>query len=494
MNTVSQGTYRSAFKFSTQDVGTAKLIFNLRKDDAPLPLSAVTGKVILVPANGKKRVRDVTLVDKVNGIAEYVLDEDEIKMYGLFQCELVLVYSNKQAMSAHKFGFEVTQSLMDQDIAPVGEYYIDDFETLKAKVIEIYDSTIQTLDDLKKKFEDLENIETKQGAQEKADAVQANLDNHLNDKKNPHGVTKAQIGLSAVTNDVQAKKADFDKHTSDTSNPHNVTALQIGLGNVENIQQAAKSDFDDHLNDTNVHISKSDRDRWDAAQLSKITKDNGSVLINVSQGVDFQSVAISQRKTFTFYTAETGINTPPVPTRGMYLYSSSTYGEAIAFGNDGSLWRKSLSSGAWSDWVNYETEQGSIKRLAAHSDNTDIHVTKDDKDKWNGTVKYANIMLKNGATVGTRTPIYAKWGALLFLRGHVRTDPEIIFGSIPSSMVPAGGAVATVSLSGTGGTANLIIYDTGDLKIKYQDPADSSKAGGGYYLDVVVGLQDGGTA
>ncbi|WP_042893834.1 BppU family phage baseplate upper protein, partial [Bacillus amyloliquefaciens] len=227
INTVSQGTYRSAFKFSTQDVGTAKLIFNLRKDDAPLPLSAVTGKVILVPANGKKRVRDVTLVDKVNGIAEYVLDEDEIKMYGLFQCELVLVYSNRQAMSAHKFGFEVTQSLMDQDIAPVGEYYIDDFETLKAKVIEIYDSTIQTLDDLKKKFEDLENIETKQGAQEKADAVQANLDAHLEDKDNPHGVTKAQIGLSAVTNDVQAKKADFDKHTSDTSNPHKVTAAQL---------------------------------------------------------------------------------------------------------------------------------------------------------------------------------------------------------------------------------------------------------------------------
>ncbi|MEC2153108.1 hypothetical protein P9G40_05690 [Bacillus velezensis] len=324
-------------------------------------------------------------------------------------------------------------------------------------------------------------------------ATKTDFDAHLEDKENPHGVTKAQIGLSAVTNDVQAKKADFDQHTSDTSNPHNVTALQIGLGNVENIQQATKSDFDNHLNDTNVHISKSDRDKWNAAQLSKITKDNGSVLINVSQGVDFQNVAIGQRKTFTFYTAETGINTPPVPTRGMYLYSSSTYGEATAFGNDGSLWRKSLSSGVWSDWINYETEQGSIKRLAAHSDNTDIHVTKDDKDRWNGTVKYANIMLKNGATVGTRTPIYAKWGALLVLRGHVRTDPEIIFGSIPSSMVPSGGAVATVSLSGTGGTANLVIYDNGDLKIKYPDPADSSKLGG-YYIDVVVGFQKGDTA
>ncbi|MED3511725.1 hypothetical protein [Bacillus velezensis] len=354
-------------------------------------------------------------------------------------------------------------------------------------------------------------------------ATKVAFDGHLEDKKNPHSVTKSQVGLSKVDNIQQAAKIDFDahdadldrhitkdersywngsdersksflaEHTDNQSNPHKVTAEQVGLGKVDNVKQATKSDFDNHLNDTNVHINKSDRDRWDAAQLSKITKDNGSVLINVSQGVDFQSVTMGQRKTFTFYTAETGINTPPVPTRGMYLYSSSAYGEATAFGNDGSLWRKSLSSGVWSDWINYETEQGSIKRLAAHSDNTDIHVTKDDKDRWNGTVKYANIMLKNGATVGTRTPIYAKWGALLVLRGHVRTDPEIIFGSIPSSMVPAGGTVATVSLSGTGGTANLIIYDNGDLKIKYPDPADSSKLGG-YYIDVVVGFQKGDTA
>ncbi|MBW7976620.1 hypothetical protein [Bacillus velezensis] len=352
-------------------------------------------------------------------------------------------------------------------------------------------------------------------------ATKVAFDNHLDDKKNPHAVTKSQVGLSKVDNIQQAAKTDFDahdadldrhitkdersywnssdersksilaKHANDQTNPHNVTALQIGLGNVENIQQAAKSDFDNHLDDTFVHISKSDREKWDAAQLSKITKDNGSILINVSQGVDFQSVAIGQRKTFTFYTAETGINTPPVPTRGMYLYSSSTHGEATAFGNDGSLWRKSLSSGVWSDWVNYESEQGSIKRLAAHSDNTDIHVTKTDKDRWNGAVKYANIMLKNGATVGTRTPIYAKWGALLVLRGHVRTEPEIVFGSIPAELVPFGGAVKSVPLSGTGGTANLIIYDNGDLKIKYPDPADSNKMGGGYYLDVVVGFQKG---
>ncbi|CCG49448.1 hypothetical protein [Bacillus velezensis] len=308
-------------------------------------------------------------------------------------------------------------------------------------------------------------------------AAKTDFDAHLEDKDNPHGVTKAQIGLSAVTNDVQAKKADFDKHTSDTSNPHNVTALQIGLGNVENIQQAAKSDFDDHLNDTNVHISKSDRDRWDAAQLSKITKDNGSVLINVSQGVDFQSVAIGQRKTFTFYTAETGINTPPVPTRGMYLYSSSSYGEAIAFGNDGSLWRKSLSSGVWSDWVNYETEQGSIKRLAAHSDNTDIHVTKDDKDKWNSpwNATWNNVSLINGAQQYPNLPFqFSVANNRLELRGSFGSLPAA--GTVVAKFAYKASALYDIGAQvvGSYGTARFAYTPDGELRFDGMSVSNSS--------------------
>ena len=67
-------------------------------------------------------------------------------------------------------------------------------------------------------------------------------------------------------------------------------------------------------------------------------------------------------------------------------------------------------------------------------------------------------------------------------------EPNTISGSV---LTPFGGAVKSVPLSGTGGTANLIIYDNGDLKIKYPDPADSNKMGGGYYLDVEVGFQEG---
>ncbi|WP_141533840.1 BppU family phage baseplate upper protein, partial [Bacillus sp. CX-1] len=115
INPITEGNYNSAFIFSTQDINTAKLIFYLRKDGIPLPLSAVTGKVILVPPSGKQRIRDVTIVDPLNGVAEYVLDEDEIKMYGKFDCQLILKYTNGQSLSAHKFGFEVSQSLVDQN-------------------------------------------------------------------------------------------------------------------------------------------------------------------------------------------------------------------------------------------------------------------------------------------------------------------------------------------------------------------------------------------
>ncbi|MEC0319478.1 BppU family phage baseplate upper protein, partial [Bacillus subtilis] len=232
INAITEGNYQSSFIFSTQDINTAKLIFYLRKDGIPLPLSAVTGKVILVPSSGKQRIRDVTIVDPLKGIAEYVLDEDEIKMYGKFNCQLILKYTNGQSLSAHKFGFEISQSLADQNIAPLAEYYVDDFESLKALIIAMYDEETAMLDELKAKFSDLDQIETKEGAQEKADTAEANAkaytSEHAAKTDNPHKVTKAQVGLANVDNVKQAKKTEFDNHVNDTSNPHAVTKAQIG--------------------------------------------------------------------------------------------------------------------------------------------------------------------------------------------------------------------------------------------------------------------------
>lgn len=82
------------------------------------------------------------------------------------------------------------------------------------------------------------------------------LNTHIADKTNPHGVTASQVGLGSVDNTsdmnkpvstaqataiADAKKAGSDAqsnlntHIANKSNPHGVTASQVGLGNVPNV-------------------------------------------------------------------------------------------------------------------------------------------------------------------------------------------------------------------------------------------------------------------
>lgn len=85
---------------------------------------------------------------------------------------------------------------------------------------------------------------------------------HIANTSNPHNVTKAQVGLGNVDNTSDTAKpvstaqqvaiedakkagtdaqADIDSHTANTSNPHGVTKAQVGLGNVDNTADADKS-------------------------------------------------------------------------------------------------------------------------------------------------------------------------------------------------------------------------------------------------------------
>ena len=83
------------------------------------------------------------------------------------------------------------------------------------------------------------------GLPEKIDEVTRNkaekvdLTGHINNRNNPHGVTKQQVGLGNVANVEQASKQDFNNHLNNRNNPHGVTKSQVGLGNVDNIRQAS---------------------------------------------------------------------------------------------------------------------------------------------------------------------------------------------------------------------------------------------------------------
>ena len=55
-------------------------------------------------------------------------------------------------------------------------------------------------------------------------------------------------------------------HMNDKTNPHDVTKSQVGLGNVDDVQQASKTEFDTHNADTTKHITASERDSWNGKQ------------------------------------------------------------------------------------------------------------------------------------------------------------------------------------------------------------------------------------
>lgn len=110
--------------------------------------------------------------------------------------------------------------------------------------------------------------DTSRASQADLDALESTVSTHTSNKSNPHGVTKAQVGLGSVpnvaTNDqtptytaastlatlVSGEKlsvsmgkimkaiSDLISHLANKSNPHAVTKAQVGLGNVENKSSA----------------------------------------------------------------------------------------------------------------------------------------------------------------------------------------------------------------------------------------------------------------
>lgn len=175
---------------------------------------------------------------------------------------------------------------------------------------------------------------------------------------------------------------DLAAHKNDMNNPHKTTKAQIGLGNVDNVQQAAKKDFDQHNQDQDRHVTKEERQKWNNGQLTKLTDDSGKYLAEIQDGLDFHQVVDKLNQSFFFYTNNTGVNTPPLSARGLYIGVKSD-GEALAMDYEGGTWRKTLKASVWTDWVQLETSEGAQKKVDAHAKQTDTHVTKADKDRWN---------------------------------------------------------------------------------------------------------------
>ncbi|MCY9090957.1 phage baseplate upper protein [Bacillus mojavensis] len=402
----------TGIQFSTQDIGTAKITFKLTKDGEPLPISNAThGKLYMRMADGSAFYVNTEVGDAFEGVLFYVLTDDQIKHAGTVTAELYVSYDNGQSLSVHKFSFEIDKALIDANIAPLAEYYIEDFEDLKTDINKTTDEINQTLNEIKAKFNEFENIETKTGAQEKANVAEANA------------------------------KAYTDLHAAKTDNPHKVTKSQIGLANVDNVKQAAKTDFDTHVADNVRHISASERTKWNGSQLYRLTSNDGKQNL-LADGTDL----LSTPSGFYYGINNRLLNNPDPNDLGWFSYEIT----------EGTSGRKKLTATAsynstmWYGTVHTDGSFRGWRRVL-----TDVDISP----SWN------SVTLVNGAVQDSVYPFkFSVSNNVLWLRGSFGTLPSSGTSVAKFTKKPTQLVDFVVPTIGSYGTARFALTTDGDLR------------------------------
>lgn len=284
---------------------------------------------------------------------------------------------------------------------------------------------------------------------------------HTSNNNNPHEVTKEQVGLNNVDNIKQATQVDFERHLNNNSNPHAVTKFQIGLGNVDNIEQATKTDFDNHIGDKVIHTSEAEKIKWNNAQLVKITADNGIPRIYVRDTNDsvLDKIIDNGLGVGTFYAVSNSKDLPPASRtiRGIYhmtdaLNNKGTFGWAYATDFANVTYHNYLNNGSWRGWRQVLTDE-------------ELNSVWNQVTLINGTAQHNSI-----------NPLkYSIRQNVLHLRGSFENIPanETViarFAQKPSVNTPFSAAMV-----GTYGFAMMLLTDDGSLRYEGSLASDTTK-------------------
>lgn len=269
--------------------------------------------------------------------------------------------------------------------------------------------------------------------QTKADTVTANHNSHVANKSNPHGVTKEQIGLGNVPNVTTNNQtptytvpgtltaavsgetvatafgkfaravSDLISHLGNKNNPHGVTKAQIGLGNVPDVStndqtptysdtatlttlvsgeklnvalqktKLAISRLITHLSDAVSHITSAERSLWNSKADGSLLNSRIPQYFNVKTQAELDAV-------MNDYSANLVINTHynftlSVAVSGLSLMGGTYYVEGMKTSADYEWQRmtkypngntlppllmvgRSKFAGTWTAWENIAMQSG----------------------------------------------------------------------------------------------------------------------------------------
>ena len=104
--------------------------------------------------------------------------------------------------------------------------------------------------------------------------ISLSTSDHITNYRNPHKVTKSDVGLGNVTNEKQVDPNQWNDHVKDTNNPHGITKKDIGLENVRNVKSVSKDQWTSHVdNHNNPHkVTKSDVGLGDMENIHHVSQ------------------------------------------------------------------------------------------------------------------------------------------------------------------------------------------------------------------------------
>ena len=260
-------------EFYNQDTGTAKIQFQITRDNAPMLLSEINtdSYIVIVTSNGLRKVDNLVFEDELNGIVSYTLPNDVLTHVGKTLGEVFITRKGSEdTIVVRTFEFNIKDALINTIAGDTKLSYIRKFEDLLTFInnrATQMEESLANLDDYVSRVQEASDNALSSIGIKKDEAIVA-IENEKNEI------------IALLTDDALLKVSDFNTYKQNIDDQMSV------FNNTVEEKTKNKITYDEVTNDINtlknelIDYTDSQKD----ATVIPLTLINGTML--TSSGVD----------------------------------------------------------------------------------------------------------------------------------------------------------------------------------------------------------------
>ncbi|MDT0694769.1 BppU family phage baseplate upper protein [Mammaliicoccus sciuri] len=260
-------------EFYNQDIGTAKIQFQITRDNAPMLLSEINtdSYIVLVTSNESRKVDNLVFEDELNGIVSYTLPNDVLTHVGKVLGEVYITRKGvEDTVVVRTFEFSIKDALINTISGDTKLSYIRKFEDLltlvKNRATQMEEALANLDDYVSKVNEASENALNSIGV--KKDETIIAIENEKNEI------------IELLTNDALLKVNDFETYKQNINNQ--MSAFNDTLEE-KTKDKATEQDLVNKINSLKTELINYSDGKKDA-KVVPLTLINGATL--TSGGID----------------------------------------------------------------------------------------------------------------------------------------------------------------------------------------------------------------